>query len=322
MKGFRSSVEGRIMKKDSYLTKLKRSYNNKWKYVLILLPLIIAYVVVVYYPRLSIFPLSFYKWNPLSTAKKFVGWHNYQMMFSVELEDTLAYIGNTVVYVLGLLIIQTVVSMILALALQKNTKKNKFFRVFIFLPMVFSTTMVSLTWQFMYDPNLGVINNILGGLGVEGFPGKYLFENNTTAVLLIVIVHIWANMGYPLMMFTSGLNTIAEDYQEAARLDGASNWVIFRKITLPLMLPTILRISLMTIITGAMASDYIVMMGSMGSYMEYDTWAAVLYKKTLNSMDYGWVSAAAVMMFIIMAVLTVIQFLALRKVENSVLGGE
>lgn len=310
------------MKKDSYLTKLKRSYNNKWKYVLILLPLIIAYVVVVYYPRLSIFPLSFYKWNPLSTAKKFVGWHNYQMMFSVELEDTLAYIGNTVVYVLGLLIIQTVVSMILALALQKNTKKNKFFRVFIFLPMVFSTTMVSLTWQFMYDPNLGVINNILGGLGVEGFPGKYLFENNTTAVLLIVIVHIWANMGYPLMMFTSGLNTIAEDYQEAARLDGASNWVIFRKITLPLMLPTILRISLMTIITGAMASDYIVMMGSMGSYMEYDTWAAVLYKKTLNSMDYGWVSAAAVMMFIIMAVLTVIQFLALRKVENSVLGGE
>ncbi len=322
MKGFRSSVEGRIMKKDSYLTKLKRSYNNKWKYVLILLPLIIAYVVVVYYPRLSIFPLSFYKWNPLSTVKKFVGWHNYQMMFSVELEDTLAYIGNTVVYVLGLLIIQTVVSMILALALQKNTKKNKFFRVFIFLPMVFSTTMVSLTWQFMYDPNLGVINNILGGLGVEGFPGKYLFENNTTAVLLIVIVHIWANMGYPLMMFTSGLNTIAEDYQEAARLDGASNWVIFRKITLPLMLPTILRISLMTIITGAMASDYIVMMGSMGSYMEYDTWAAVLYKKTLNSMDYGWVSAAAVMMFIIMAVLTVIQFLALRKVENSVLGGE
>ncbi len=310
------------MKKDSYLTKLKRSYNNKWKYVLILLPLIIAYVVVVYYPRLSIFPLSFYKWNPLSTAKKFVGWHNYQMMFSVELEDTLAYIGNTIVYVLGLLIIQTVVSMILALALQKNTKRNKFFRVFIFLPMVFSTTMVSLTWQFMYDPNLGVINNILGGLGVEGFPGKYLFENNTTAVLLIVIVHIWANMGYPLMMFTSGLNTIAEDYQEAARLDGASNCVIFRKITLPLMLPTILRISLMTIITGAMASDYIVMMGSMGSYMEYDTWAAVLYKKTLNSMDYGWVSAAAVMMFIIMAVLTVIQFLALRKVENSVLGGE
>ena len=310
------------MRKDSYLKEIKRSYNNKWKYVLILLPLIIAYVVVVYYPRLSIFPLSFYKWNPLSSVKKFVGWHNYEMMFSVELEETIAYIGNTVVYMLGLLIIQTVVAMILALALQKNTRKNKFFRVFIFLPMVFSTTMVSLTWQFMYDPNLGVINNALGKLGMEGFPGKYLFENNTAAVLLIVIVHIWANMGYPLMMFTSGLNTIAEDYQEAARLDGASDWVVFRKITLPLMLPTILRISLMTLITGAMASDYIVMMGSMGSYMEYDTWAAVLYKKTLNSMDYGWVSAASVMMFMIMAVLTVIQFLALRKVENSVLGGE
>lgn len=310
------------MRKDSYTAKLKRSYNNKWKYVLILLPLIIAYLVVVYYPRVSIFPLSFYKWNPLSSNKTFVGWHNYEMMFSVEMEETLEYIGNTVVYMLGLLIIQTVVSMTLALALQKNTKKNKFFRVFIFLPMVFSTTMVSLTWQFMYDPNLGVINNMLGNMGVEGFPGKYLFENHTTAVLLIVLVHIWANMGYPLMMFTSGLNTIADDYQEAAKLDGATDGIIFRKITLPLMLPTILRISLMTLITGAMASDYIVMMGSMSSYMEYDTWAAVLYKKTLGSMDYGWVSAASVMMFFIMAILTVVQFLALRKVENSVLGGE
>lgn len=310
------------MKNQDSLRKLKRSYQNKWKYVLILLPLIIAYTVVVYYPRLSVFPLSFYKWNPLSSVKTFVGWHNYEMMFSVELDETLEYIGNTVVYMLGLLVIQTIVAMILALALQKNNRTNKFFRVFIFLPMVFSTTMVSLTWQFIYDPNLGVINNAMGAMGAEGFPGKYLFENHTVAVLLIVIVHIWANMGYPLMMFTSGLNTITDDYQEAARLDGATDGVIFRKITLPLMLPTILRISLMTLITGAMASDYIVMMGSMGSYMEFDTWAAVLYKKTLNSMDYGWVSAAAVMMFIIMAILTVVQFLALRKVENSILGGE
>lgn len=304
------------------MAKLKRAYNNKWKYVLVILPLLILYAVVVYYPRLSVFPLSFYEWSPMKVNKEFVGWHNYEMMFTVEREETMAYIGNTVVYMLGLLIIQTVVAMILALALQKNTKRNKFFRVFIFLPMVFSTTMVSLTWQFMYAPNLGVINNALGNFGVEGYPGKYLFENNTTAVLLIVFVHIWANMGYPLMMFTSGLNTISDDYQEAARLDGATDGVIFRKITLPLMLPTILRISLMTLITGAMASDYLVMMGSTTSYMKYDTWASVLYKKTLVARDYGWVSAAAVLMFIIMAILTVVQFLTLRKVENSVLGGE
>lgn len=310
------------MNYNSKMAKLKRAYNNKWKYVLVILPLLILYAVVVYYPRLSVFPLSFYEWSPMRVNKTFVGWHNYEMMFTVEMEETLAYIGNTVVYMLGLLIIQTIVAMILALALQKNTKLNKFFRVFIFLPMVFSTTMVSLTWQFMYAPNLGVINNTLGNLGVEGYPGKYLFENNTTAVLLIVFVHIWANMGYPLMMFTSGLNTISDDYQEAARLDGATDGVIFRKITLPLMLPTILRISLMTLITGAMASDYLVMMGSTSSYMKYDTWASVLYKKTLAARDYGWVSAAAVLMFIIMAILTVVQFLALRKVENSVLGGE
>ena len=308
------------MKEKTRTQKIKLSYKKKWKYVLAMTPSLILYTMFAIYPNISVIPMSLYDWSPIRSTKIFVGLKNFRLQFTVGLDDTIQRAGNTILYILGLLVIQTVLAMILALALQKNTAKNKFFRAFFFLPMVFSSTMVSMTWAYMYDPNLGIINNMLGGFGAEGYPGVNFFSENWRAVLLIVFVHIWANMGYPLMIFTSGLNTISGDLGEAAMVDGANSWQTFIHITFPLMLPTVFRISLMTITTGAMASDYIVMVGSRTNGMTYDTWAATMYKQTMMSTDYGVVSAMAVLMFILLAVTSLVQFLAMRKIENKVLG--
>lgn len=302
------------------LQNAKKAYRTKWKYVLCILPIAIIYAVFMYYPRLAILPMSLYDWSPIRSTKEFVGLQNFEMLFVVRKYDTFAYMGNTLLYVAGLFVLQTIMALILALALQKNTRRNKFFRTYFFLPMVLSSTMVSLTWTYMYDANLGIINNILGAFGIKGFPGFDFFANNARAVLLIVLVHIWANMGYPLMIITSGINTVSEELSEAAKIDGATNWQAFTKITFPLMLPTLLRLSLMTITTGAMASDYVVMMGSRGNPKSFDTWGAYMFKKTMMSTDYGEVSAAAVIMFVILLVASLIQFIAMRKVEKSILG--
>ena len=308
------------MNKMNTLQTLKRAYHKKWKYVLVMLPILFFYVLFAIYPNIQILPMSLYKWSPIRTAKEFVGLHNFEILFSVQWEDTIERIGNAMLYIFGLFAIQTVVSLILAVVLQKNSRKNNFFRTYFFLPMVFSTTMVSLTWAYMFDPNLGVINTLFGIFGVEGYPGTNLFAENWEAILLIVLVHIWANIGYPMTILISGLNTISGDLNEAAMIDGANSWQTFTKITFPLLLPTLLRLSLLTITTGAMASDFIVMLGSRNSMVSYDTMASWMYKQTLLSTDYGLVSAAAVVMFVFLAVASLIQFLAMQKVENKILG--
>ncbi len=306
--------------KNTTLRNIKRSYNSKWKYVLYMSPMLFLYILFVYYPRISIIPLSLYKWGPYTSVKEFVGFFNYELLFSIRLKETLGYIANSLMYVAGLFCIQTVLALVLAIALQKNTMINKFFRTYFFFPMVLSSTIVSLTWAYMYDPNLGVINSMLGSLGFKGFPGYDFFGQNWRAVLLIVCVHIWAKIGYPMMIIYSGLNSISEDLGEAAKIDGANRWQTFWKVTLPLMLPTLLRLSLMTISTGFMASDYVVMLGSRSSIKAFDTLSAYVYKKTLMSSTYGEVSAVSVIMLLFLGTVSIIQFLAMRKVENQILG--
>lgn len=295
----------------------KKAWNKKWKYVLFMLPNLFLLALLKIYPNIKVFPMSLYEWSPISSRQTYVGFRNFQMLFQITREETLRMIGNTLIYVIALFVIQTVLALSLSLALQKNTGRNKFFRTYFFLPMVFSTSMVTLTWQFMYDPNLGIINNILGALGVEGFPGTYFFKGSVISMVLVVIVHVWAKLGYPLSYFMSGLNTISADLGEAAVVDGANSWQIFYKITLPLLLPTISRVTMLTLTTGVLTADFVVMMG-IGSQRE--TLASYVYNLTLKGTDYGLVSALGVVLFFILMLLTFIQFVAVNKIEKSIYG--
>lgn len=304
------------MKENAKIQALKKSYRTKWKYVLCVIPSIFLMYMWGVYPNISVFPLSLYKWSPLSDTKTWVGLHNYIMMFTVNLQDTIQRAQNTLIYIAGLFVIQTLLALILALALQRNTRKNRFFRAYFFMPMIFSSTMVCMTWNYMYDPNLGVINNILGVLGMEGFPGTNLLAERWVAIILIVVVHIWANIGYTLTILTSGLNTISDDLGEAAVMDGANSWQQFIHITLPLMLPTLFRNSLLTISTGATVTEYIYMMGT----RETTTWSVAMYNSARVGTEYGGVSASGVLLFFVLATVSIIQFVAMRKIENKILG--
>lgn len=298
---------------------MKKEFNKKWKYVLFMLPTLFLFTLFKIYPNFTVFPLSLYDWSPIRTSKEYVGLRNFRMLFLINQDQTMKLITNTVTYVLALFLIQTVLSLILAIALQKNTKINTFFRAYFFLPKVFSAAMVGLTWEFMYDPNLGIINNILGTLGVEGYPGKYFFSGNTISVILIVIVHIWANIGYPIMYIISGISTIPEDLYEAATVDGANGWRQFLHITFPLLIPTLSRISLLTLTTGVLAADYIVMLGG-ASNGRAATLSSYVFEQTRIGTDYGTVSALSVLLFLILAILSIIQYAGMRKIEKNILG--
>lgn len=299
-----------------------KTYFRKHRYVrffLYTIPILIAWFVLAIYPHLQVFPLALYKWSPTSTKKEFVGLYFFRMMFTYQWKETSRSILMTLLYVGYLFAIQTVLALLLALILQKNTRHNTFFRALFFLPMTFSSVMVALTWSYMYDPNLGIINTLLGTLGVPGYPGHNFFKPDAVALLCIVLVHIWANIGYPITIYTSGLQTISDDLYEAARLDGVNTWQNFWHITFPMLLPTLLRTTMLTLTTGAMAYDYVLLMGSRSANMSYDTWAAAIYKGISIDTNYGMVSAKSVLLFIMMVVICLVQYLATKKAEDAFL---
>lgn len=298
----------------------KKRLFRKYKYILYALPVLIIWFVISIYPHLEVIPLSLFKWSPFSTNKEFVGLYYYKVMFTNQWRETKQYIANTLIYVLDLLVIQTALALSLAMALQKNTRHNRFFRAFFFLPMVFSSVMISLTWRYIYDPNLGIINTVLGKLGVDGFPGYNFFSSNWKAILCIVFVHMWSGIGYAITIFISGRQTISEDLIEAAQIDGGNSWQIFWKITFPLMLPTILRSTLLTLSTGAMAYDFVLMLGSRLSDTSFDTWACTIYKETTVESNYGMTSAKSTILFVALLIICLIQYLATKKAEDAVLG--
>lgn len=290
------------------------------RFALYTLPILAFWFVLSIYPHLEVIPLSLYKWSPMSKNKEFVGTFFYKMMFQNQWAETKRNIVNTLLYVFYLFVIQTVLALMLAVILQKNSRHNQFFRALFFLPMVFSSVMVSLTWSYMYDPNLGILNNILGYLGAPGYPGHNFFKPDSIAILSVVLVHIWANIGYPITIYTSGLQTISNDLYEAAKIDGCNAWKNFWKITFPLLLPTLLRTTMLTVSTGAMAYDYVLMLGSRMAKVTFDTWSSTIYKELYLDTNYGMVSARSVVLFVLLVVVCVAQYLATKKAEDAYLG--
>lgn len=298
----------------------KKRWLARYRYLLYALPILILWFVISILPHLEVIPLSLYKWSPMSTKKEFVGLYFYKMMFTHQWSETLKYIRNTLLYIGYLFVIQTILAISLAMALRKNTAHNRFFRTFFFLPMVFSSVMVSLTWRYIYDPNLGILNTILGMLKVSGFPGHNFFSPDWMALLCIVFVHIWAGIGYPITVFISALQGIPEDLHEAGRIDGANGWQDFWGITFPMLLPTVLRVTMMTLSTGAMAYDFVLMLGSRLTDASFDTWACTIYKEVTLDSNYGMTSAKSTVLFVVLLVICGIQYVATKKAEDAFLG--
>jgi len=276
-----------------------------------------VWFVLIIYPNLEIFPLAFYKWNGISKVKKFVGFENSSIIFSQQRFKQ--QLINTALYVLFLLLVQTVTSVPLVNILKTNTTHNKFFRTFFFLPLVFSSVMVGLTWSYMYDPNCGILNELLTKIGLEGFKGFAWLGTPVRAIFFIVIVHIWANIGYPITILTAGLKNIPDTLYEAADVEGCGKIRAFWSITLPLLMPTIMRLLLLTISTGAMAFDYVFfLMGSSLVPTEFDTLSVSVYRGITSGQNLGLPCALSVMMAIVLLVVFVIQYIVTNKIENAI----
>ncbi len=290
---------------------MKRINQSRRKQLLfclyVLLPTLALYSFLRFIPIGSTIVLSFQKWNLLDAVKPFIGFNNYVKMFKSQ--EFIGALKNTVFFVLFTVPATVVIS--LALAVGLNSKKVKivpFYQTIYFIPVVTSMVPVAVVWKWIYDPSYGLLNYFLSFFDVES---KAWLIDPKSALSSIAIMSIWKVIGYYMVVFLVGIKSISPQYYEAAEIDGANGWQRFTRITLPLLKPITLFVLVISSIRAfqVFTQVYVMTVGSQGApgnvvrVLVYE-----IYENGFRFFKMGYASAEAMMLFIIVAVLTLIQF--------------
>lgn len=271
-------------------------------------PVVLGLAVLTYIPTLMSFGLSFCEWNLLGKPV-FVGLANYQAL----LADPLFWkaLGNTWQFVLADLVGELTVGLSLALLMNRALRGVGFFRFAVFAPYVTPLVSVALVWQWIYDPQAGGLNQLLQSLGVIRQAVPWLYQEST-ALWALVVLQIWKQSGYSMLLFLAGLQAIPGDVLESASLDGASAWARLVRVTLPLLAPTTFLVAMMILINGFQTFDAVYLLTQGGPNHATDLLIYGVYKNAFEYYQVGTASAMAYVLCAIVVVLTLIQW-SLRK---------
>lgn len=263
---------------------------------LYLVPALAALLVWVYSPLIQTFQLSFYDWNLIPTSPAHpAGWSNYGEALSLpELGQATV---NTLLYLLGLLPFTIVVPVLVVLASQRiHGRARAFYRTSIFAPYLIAPVATAIIWRWLLDPGGGLINQVLGLVGIG--PISFLRDPNYALWSIVVIVG-WQLLGFAVLVVSAGLSGINEDYAAAARTDGATERQVVRRITLPLLSPTLLFMTTLTILSAAqMVFPMIQVLTQGGPSGSTSNLYHLLYDTAFGSFDVGLASAASVLFFL------------------------
>ena len=280
-------------------SKLEKS-RNRWGIVFIL-PQLISLVCLGIIPIVIAFVLSFFDWNGFS-APVFTGFQNFKAVFTEP--DTGIAIKNTLVYSVIYVPCSIVLSLGLAMLLNKAWGKM-FYRAVFFLPQIVTSVGIAVVWSWIYQPQFGILNMILRFFGIEG---KEWLRDPSTAMGAVIVMSIWWGLGYNIVLFLAGLQNVPRTYVEAAKIDGANERQVFFNITVPLISPTTLLVTITTMINAFQVFDQMFLLTSGGPAKKTYTMAIHIYQTAFKSYELGKASTAALILFFVVVAVSVIQF--------------
>lgn len=280
-------------------SKLEKS-RNRWGIVFIL-PQLISLVCLGIIPIVIAFVLSFFDWNGFS-APVFTGFQNFKAVFTDP--DTGIAIKNTLVYSVIYVPCSIVLSLGLAMLLNKAWGKM-FYRAVFFLPQIVTSVGIAVVWSWIYQPQFGILNMILRFFGIEG---KEWLRDPSTAMRAVIVMSIWWGLGYNIVLFLAGLQNVPRTYVEAAKIDGANERQVFFNITVPLISPTTLLVTITTMINAFQVFDQMFLLTSGGPAKKTYTMAIHIYQTAFKSYELGKASTAALILFFVVVAVSVIQF--------------
>jgi multiple sugar transport system permease protein len=279
----------------------RRRTEALWGYLFIL-PQIVGMVAFVLIPLVSVFYLSLVNWDGLGPIQ-FVGFQNFLDQFASP-DLHIAFV-NTIYYTIITVPGGIVLALLIALALNK-VRGKEIYRVIYFMPVVTSTVAVSVIWLWLLSSDFGLINQLLRAwFHIQG-PNWLVDEH--WVIPSIAIVSIWGSLGFNMVIFLAGLQSIPTVYTEAARIDGASRFQLFWRITLPLLSPTVFFVTVLSIISSFQVFDQTFVLTGGGPDKESYTIVYHIYTLGFRNFTFGPASAAAVILFAVLLLLTLIQF--------------
>lgn len=275
---------------------------------LFLSPAIIILVAFTLYPMVQAVYLSFTEYN-LIRAAEWIGLDNY-----VELLQDGAFwnaFGNTVLYALVVTPVTVILALVFAIMLNQRFAGRAFSRTAIFLPFIVSLGIIAIAWAFLLDPNIGLLSYWLSFIGIV--PEQGWLSDPRYAMAAVMIVGVWKNVGFYMVIYLAGLQSIPVDMYEAARLDGAGAWQRFRSITLPLLSNQTLLVSVLALIATLQAFDQIYVMTHGGPFFRTETLVMLIYREGFQDLRFGYASAISFVLLIFVFLLSMIQFGYLRR---------
>lgn len=264
-------------------------------------PWLLTFALFGVYPLLFSLLVSLAEYNPLRGGMSWVGFANYDRalrdpLFWQSLKVTLYFVAGTIPFT-------TTLALALALLLNRPLRGRGFFRASFFLPTVVSLVVVSLIFKQVYSP-FGLLNAFLRGMGLEGHPW---LQDPMTALPAVMLMDVWAAIGYYMVIYLAGLQTIPAELYEAAALDGGDGWRRHRHITLPLLLPTTLFVVVINTIRSLQVFIEIFVMTQGGPLDSTRTTVFYLYEQGFRYFDMGYASAIAYLLFAIIMLVSLAQ---------------
>lgn len=303
-----------VQAKKSVLHKRQRRGATRphWALYLFPIPALAMVVAFLLIPLLQSFQYAVTDWNGYSATYKSVGLDNFiHAIFNDSLfQNSLA---NTLKFTLVVVIVQTALSLLLAVLLVKNSRSNIILRSLFFFPTILSSVAVGFIWAFIYDPTFGLARGTLHVLGLGALSGSYLGDQQA-AIYWVALVQIWFHAGQLMVVFIAGLQMVPQELYEAAEVDGAGKWVRFRSITWPMIAPATTIVVAYTTIQCFKAFDLILGIAGNPPSSGLDILSTRIYTSFANS-QYGFASAESIIFMLVIAIVVVLQRWVLRLTQ-------
>lgn len=275
---------------------IRRRATAKWiTIVSFLAPALILYVLLVLVPIAQAVYFSLYRWNGLGPLSDFRGVSNYVRLFSDDV--FLSTVWHNLVFVALSICIQLPLALGLALIIGRDLPGRTFFRLLFFMPFVLAEVIAAVIWSHMLRPDVGLVNFILRGIGLDFLALTWLGDTSTVLLSVFVVI-TWKYFGFHMIMYVAALQNIPQEIEEAARIDGATSGQVIRHITIPMIASTI-RMSIFFSVVGALqVFDLVWILTSGGPAHASETMAVFLIKQGFQRLSVGYGSAVAVVMFL------------------------
>lgn len=269
---------------------------------LFLLPNFIGFVVFFLFPILFAFYIMFTDWS-LAETRQFIGLKNFDTM----VKDHLFWktLGNSFIYTFIAVPIGIFVAFWLALALNRKIPGIIFFRTVYFLPQVTLTVAAATIWRWIYQPEIGLINHILGLIGIDG--PKWIHDTGW-AMPSVIIMSNWQGIGLAMLILLAGLQNIPEEYYEAASIDGASGWQRMRYVTLPMLSPAMFFVVVTSLIGAFQAFDQFFVLTQGGPAHATTPLTLYIFQNAFTFWKMGYGAALAAVLFVIILIITIVQW--------------